>query len=138
VTRLRIATLLSLLVIIPTGFAAKLARPWSPPDSWMRDHGAGALYEVFWVLAAFLVWPTERASRRIPWFIFIVTCVLEFLQLWHPPLLEAIRATFIGRTLIGTTFDWWDFPPYAIGSFLGWVWIRLTLRLLRGTILRGT
>jgi hypothetical protein len=116
----RVWTFTSLVVIVPAGFAAKLL---TPRDSWIRDHGAGAMYEIFWILAAFFVWPTERAAKRIALWVLAVTCCLEVLQLWHPPFLEAIRATFIGRTLIGTTFDWWDFPPYFIGSLLGWLWV---------------
>ncbi len=124
----RIWTLACLIAIVPAGFASKLL---APRDSWLRDHGAGALYEVFWILAAFFVWPSERAVKRIAIWVFSVTCVLEFLQLWHPPFLQRIRATFIGATLIGTTFDWWDFPPYALGSLLGWAWVVL---LIRGTV----
>lgn len=109
------------MAVVPAGFALKVAMP---AGSWLHDHGAGALYEVFWILAAYFVWPQERAERRICWSVCIVTCGLEFLQLWHPPFLESVRATFVGATLIGTTFDWGDFPPYAIGSLLGWAWIR--------------
>jgi hypothetical protein len=38
--------------------------------------------------------------------VLVATCLLEFLQLWHPPLLEAVRSTFIGRTVLGTSFTW--------------------------------
>ena len=51
--------------------------------------------------------------------VFSMTSILEFLQLWHPAFLETIRESFIGRTLIGTTFSWPDFPHYAAGSALG-------------------
>jgi len=49
-----------------------------------------------------------------------ITCSIECLQLWHPLFLESIRSTFIGGTLIGTTFSWWDFPHYAIGCCVSW------------------
>ena len=55
----------------------------------------------------------------------IVTCGLEFLQLWQPPFLQATRATFFGRLILGNTFSWSDFPSYFVGSFLGWSWTRL-------------
>ncbi|MEQ8963007.1 MAG: DUF2809 domain-containing protein [Coleofasciculus sp. C2-GNP5-27] len=57
----------------------------------------------------------------------IVTCLLEVLQLWQPPFLQAIRATLLGRVILGNTFTWSDFPAYFIGSFLGWVWMRSAL-----------
>jgi hypothetical protein len=54
-----------------------------------------------------------------------VTCALEFLQLWHPPLLESLRSNFIGRTILGSYFDWSDFTYYFAGSALGYLWLRL-------------
>jgi hypothetical protein len=51
------------------------------------------------------------------------------LQLWHPPFLTAIRATFIGKLLLGTTFAWWDFPHYLLGCVLGWLWLQQLQRM---------
>jgi len=39
------------------------------------------------------------------------------------PILELIRSNFIGRTIIGSTFDWFDFPSYFLGSSIGWFWL---------------
>jgi hypothetical protein len=64
------------------------------------------------------------SNAQIPLWVFSITCVLEFMQLWHPPVLQQFRATFLGRMLIGTTFSWWDFPHYAVGCLLGWFWLR--------------
>ncbi|MFO7934644.1 MAG: DUF2809 domain-containing protein [Bacteroidales bacterium] len=60
--------------------------------------------------------------------VFSVTCLLEFLQLWHPPFLEAVRDTFIGVTLIGNSFSWIDLIHYAAGSLLAWGLLVLLLR----------
>jgi hypothetical protein len=86
------------------------------------------LYVIFWILAVFLILPSEKAANTIPVWIFLITCALEILQLWHPPILEKVRSHFLGRTLIGTSFTWWDFPHYGVGSIIGWVWIRRILR----------
>ncbi|MDA0673585.1 MAG: DUF2809 domain-containing protein, partial [Cyanobacteria bacterium] len=56
------------------------------------------------------------------------TCALDFLQLWQPPLLEAIRATLPGRLVLGNTFTWGDFPYYFIGCGMGWLWLRAIQR----------
>jgi hypothetical protein len=48
--------------------------------------------------------------------VFILTCVLEFLQLWHVSFLEKFRATLVGMALIGTYFTWLQFPFYVLGS----------------------
>jgi len=52
--------------------------------------------------------------------VLLVTCGLECLQLWHPPSLQAIRATFLGATLFGNRFSWWKFPADVVGAGVGW------------------
>ncbi|HEY9600162.1 MAG TPA: DUF2809 domain-containing protein [Allocoleopsis sp.] len=123
----RLLILLSLLVITPLGFLSKSYT--GIEQEWINDYSGDILYEVFWCLFFFLLIPTRKAIAQIPIWVFAVTCALEFLQLWKPPFLEAIRATFIGRTLLGTTFAWWDFPHYAVGCCIGWLWLRQIWRL---------
>jgi hypothetical protein len=94
-----------------------------PAESWVRDSAGGVFYEIFWCLAAVLLLPRVRAAR-ISAGVFVVTCCLEFLQLWHPPLLEAMRANFLGRTVLGSFFDWGDFLYYVIGSLAGYIVLR--------------
>jgi len=52
------------------------------------------------------------------------TCLLEFLQLWRPPFLEMLRSYFIGATVLGSSFAWFDFAYYFFGSAIGWLWLR--------------
>jgi len=59
-----------------------------------------------------------NAAGVIP--IIFATSILEFMQLWHLPILENIRETFIGRTLIGNYFIWSDFIYYAAGCLAGY------------------
>jgi hypothetical protein len=118
--------LLSLLLVTPTGFLFKLYS--GPFQWWFNDYGTGVLYVIFWVLAIFLIYPNEKATNRIPVWVFLITCALEILQLWHPPILEKVRSHFLGRTLFGSSFTWWDFPHYGVGSIIGWFWIRWIIR----------
>lgn len=121
----RLHTLISLLITTPLGFASKFyhgAGAW-----WFNNYASGIFYEMFWCFAAILLLP--RVS--VFWIACTVlgtTCVLEFLQLWHPLFLDPVRSTFIGRTLIGTTFTWWDFPHYVIGCLTGWLMISFPAR----------
>jgi len=119
-------TALSLLIVTPAGFAFKLYS--GPGNWWFNDYGAGLLYEVFWILVAFFFFPSKRAGNGIPVYVFGITCILEFAQLWHPPLLQELRSHFLGSALLGTTFAWSDFPHYVLGSLLGWAWIRFLLK----------
>ncbi len=82
------------------------------------------MYEIFWCLIAFLFVPSPKHTITIAVSVFVITSVLEILQLWHPWFLERIRSTFPGRTLIGTTFVWWDFPYYLIGCVIAWLCMR--------------
>lgn len=61
---------------------------------------------------------------RIALAVLAVTCLLEFLQRWHPPWLAWLRSVWIGQILLGTTFAWSDFPYYFIGAGLGWLWMQ--------------
>ena len=112
----------SLSVVTPLGIGFKLYK--GPAKWWFNDYGAGLLYEIFWILVVFLILPRKRLAHKIPVWVFVITCVLEILQLWNPWILLAIRSSFIGRALIGTTFAWWDFAHYVLGCFLGWLLIR--------------
>ena len=113
---------LSLLLVTPLGFLFKFYS--GPAKWWFNDYGAGVLYEIFWILLVFFFFPGKKSVKVIPVCVFIITGVLEFLQLSHLWPLEEIRSYFLGRALIGTTFTWWDFPHYAIGCVIGWLVIK--------------
>jgi hypothetical protein len=50
--------------------------------------------------------------------VFVLTCFLEFLQLWHPDILESIRSNFLGRTILGSSYSWLDLFHYFIGFII--------------------
>ncbi len=116
-----------LMIITALGFTFKFysgTARW-----WFNNHGAGALYEVFWILVIFFFLANRQSTLKTVILVFAITCGLEILQLWHPRVLEQIRSTFLGSALIGTTFSWWDFPHYAIGCAIGWLLMQRILNL---------
>ena len=116
--KFRIVTLLSILIVTSFGFASKF---YVGPDAkWFNDSLGGLLYEIFWCLVISIVL-IKTKPWKIALSVFILTSALEFLQLWHTVLLEMIRSTFIGRTIIGTTFAPSDFIYYIIGSLASWM-----------------
>lgn len=119
--RQRIIFLAALIVVGALGYWLRFN---APVPAWLRDNSGGAAYVLFWILALAVVKPAASA-RRLALLILAITCCLEFLQLWHPRPLEAMRRTFVGRMILGTTFDWSDFPPYALGACLGWAALRI-------------
>lgn len=117
---MRFRILVSLFFLIPVGFYTKFYD--GPAARWISDSFGGVLYEIFWCLAAALVWH-QASARRIAVLVFTVTAFLEFTQLWHSAFLAPVRENFLGRTLIGNSFSWSDFPYYLIGVILGALWI---------------
>ncbi len=115
-TRSSVAALGVLAILVVLGLAAKGWR--GPLAGWANDYLAGVVYVVFWVVLAKAAWPRARTAR-VAAIVLLATCAIETLQLLRAPLLETIRATWLGRALIGTTFSWLDFPHYVVGSVIG-------------------
>lgn len=108
----RLLFVAGILVLVPLGLLTKVyAGPGSP---WVTAYAGGALYEMCWVFLVLAAWP-----RLSVWMVcasvFLATCGIEFLQLWHPPLLTAARSTVLGQLVLGDTFGWMDFPFYLVG-----------------------
>jgi hypothetical protein len=116
---------LALAVVIPLGVYTKFYR--GPAADWVNDPLGSVLYEIAWCLAAAIAVP-RGLPRPIALSVFTATCVLESLQLWHPPFLEWLRSFFLGRLILGTTFVWSDFVWYAVGSAAGYALLNLLRR----------
>jgi hypothetical protein len=120
----RLVAFLSLCVITPLGFIL-----WScyegPYRAWIRFYITGIIYEIFWSLVVFLFWPQRKNITKIVTAVFLMTCFLEFLQLWEQAFLETFRRTYFGSALIGTCFVWGQFPYYIVGCLISWLWLYL-------------
>jgi len=114
-------TLISILIIVPLGLYSKFYS--GQAENWVNNSLGGVLYVIFWCLFAFLFLSNTK-PLKIAAVVFAVTCFLEFLQLWHPTFLEFLRSNFIGRTILGTSFTWSDFPYYLVGGGIGWFWMK--------------
>jgi len=121
--RLRLRIVLALLAVTAFGLAMKLYP--GPGRWWVNDFGpASVAYEVFFMLLAALVVPRREAVTPIAVGVCVATCLLELLQLWQPPWLQAVRRQFLGAALLGNQFSCWDLPAYPIGCILGWFLLR--------------
>lgn len=114
--RLRIT--IALFIITPIGFATKFYH--GPAALWVNDYFGGVLYVVFWSLVVSFLLP-KLDTWRIGYGVATGACCIELLQLWHPVALESVRKTFIGRTVLGTSFSWLDIGHYCIGCLLFWL-----------------
>ncbi len=120
--RRRVVPLTAAVITVGLGYWLRFH---APVPGWLRDASGGVAYVVFWMLVVAATKPMIPAFRLAA-AVLAITCGVEFLQLWHPAWLEAIRQTLAGRLILGTTFDWLDFPPYAVGAVLGWSVLRWT------------
>ena len=94
--RQRLIILLLLIVITPLGFLTKFYS--GPAENWMNNSLGGLLYEIFWCLIVAFIF-TKLKPIKIALWVFVITCMLEILQLWNPSFLELVRNNFIGRTI---------------------------------------
>lgn len=118
----RLWALTALTVVVPLSFGLKFYRG---PAQWVLNNwGASFGYELFFMLLAFLVFPRRRAVTRIAVTVCVVTCALEFLQLYRAPWLDSIRSTFLGGALLGNAFSWLDMPAYPVSCLVGWFVLR--------------
>jgi hypothetical protein len=127
--RYRLIILIFMIVLIPLGLATKAYQ--GPAQEWINGFSGDILYEIFWVFFVTLIWP-KTLPAWVATGVFLITCIIEFLQLWQPPALQALRATMAGKLLLGTTFVWADFPHYLAGCLLAWLglrYLRLMLKL---------
>jgi hypothetical protein len=109
----RAKAFLLLLIFVPIGFCIKFYP--GPGRELFNNSIAGGFYVIFWCLVLFWVFP-KLAPLKNAGVVFVGTCTLEVLQLWHPAFLEAARSTFLGRAILGGTFDLTDFFYYLMGA----------------------
>ncbi len=119
-------TLIALLIITPLGFFTKFYT--GNGFAWVNNSLGGMFYEIFWCLLIFLFF-TKLKPAFIAIVVFLITCALEFSQLWKPGFLEILREHFFVRTIIGNSFTWSDFPYYFIGSLAGFAMLVMIKRI---------
>jgi glycopeptide antibiotics resistance protein len=119
--RYRVALLISILFIVPLGYVVRHSQSLGLP--WLHDLLGSVAYEIFWILLVAFLYP-KASPKWTAIGVCLATCSVEFFQLWHPPFLQAVRSTLLGRLVLGTTFSGFDFISYFVGSFAGWLWLR--------------
>jgi hypothetical protein len=116
--RKRLIILLLLVIITPLGFLTKFYS--GPAEIWIQNSFGGLLYEIFWCLVFGFIFIGTKPLKIAIW-VFLITSMLEVLQLWSIPLIDNLRNTFLGQTILGSSFNWYDFPYYIAGSIIGYL-----------------
>ncbi|MFC2138448.1 DUF2809 domain-containing protein [Bacteroidota bacterium] len=126
-SKINFITIIAIVSITILGFGSKFYN--GPINEWVNNSLSGMFYVIFWCLVVFLFF---KSPIKISIIIFLITVLLEFMQLWHPPLLERIRSTFLGRTLIGNSFVWTDIIYYFVGCIISYIFLNwLTKKYLK-------
>ena len=112
--------LVGLVVLTVIGLYSKFYVGWG--QDWVNDSLGGVFYVIFWWGVGDLFQP-RVGVKTISGGVFGLTCGLEFLQLVRHPILDWARSSFVGRTILGTTYAVSDFFYYAIGGILGYFWV---------------
>lgn len=111
----RLKAFFVLALLVPLGLYCK----WYQGSfaDWINNDLVGIWYVMAWCLGLAIVAPRFPAWQNALT-VFVVTCLLEVLQLssWYP--LEWARGFVIGRILLGTSFVWSDFIYYIIGALV--------------------
>ncbi|MGI0486332.1 DUF2809 domain-containing protein [Pantanalinema rosaneae CENA516] len=123
--RYRLILLISMIVIVPLGYFIRFSQA---TQAGLGDFFGSVAYEMFWILLVIFLFP-KFSIAKVAIAVCLATCAIEFLQLWTPPFLQAIRTTLPGRLVLGNTFSLSDFPAYFVGSLLGWVGVRSLKKL---------
>ena len=117
--------ILLIIVVAALGIAAKLL-PFAE-GTWISYGVSGLFYVTELCLILYLIFP-DHSSVVLALAAFLITSLLEILQLWNPDFLEWVRSSFVGRSILGSTFSWLDYPYYLGGAVLGIILLNLVRR----------
>lgn len=122
--RIRIISFVLLIILSAIGFW--MWRLFEGPGRyWVRYYVSGIVYVMILSVGLFTILPGRKNILRIPLIVFVLTCCLEFLQLYKPPMLQTFRSTLFGAALIGTCFVWLQFPFYIAGALCSYILLKL-------------
>jgi len=114
-----------MLILIPIGITTKFYQ--GVGEGFIHNHLGGVIYVIFWILLFSLISPKYSHLKLIVW-VFSVTCLIEFTQLIHTPILEKAREYFVFRALLGSTFNLFDILWYLVGAALGYILLVITTK----------
>jgi hypothetical protein len=117
---MRLLLIINILSVVLMGYIVRFSHIFIES---IHHIGGCIFYEILWILVGALPYP--KANRKlIAIWVFLGDYGIEFLKLYQPPWLQAIRATLPGRLILGTNFDLYNLPVYLFGSCLGWLWLK--------------
>jgi len=59
------------------------------------------------------------STLRLAVYALLISYVDEFSQLYQAPWINAVRGTYVGHLILGSTFSWYDMAAYTLGVAFG-------------------
>lgn len=125
-SKANIIKIILLVLLIIVGVSTKFYH--GVASVFVNNHLGGIIYVIFWILFFSLILPKQKAFKITLW-VFMVTCVIEFTQLYHPLYLDKLREYFIFRALFGNSFNPFDILFYLVGAMIGYFLLILIRRI---------
>ncbi len=87
------------------------------PRTFAKYSGDAVWALLVFFLFAFLL--PRKPTRQIALLAAVFAAAIEFLQLYHAPWIDHLRSLWIGRMVLGSTFNPPDLLAYAAGIIVG-------------------
>ena len=89
-----------------------------PLPAFLVKYGGDSLWALLVFFAFGFLFP-RTSTPRLAILSLSFAWAIEFLQLYHAPWIDSIRAMRIGHLVLGSTFNWPDLAAYGIGVAIG-------------------
>jgi hypothetical protein len=114
--RKRSVYFLLILLVTGVGLLWRSSIPHFSP--FMSKYGGDALWALL-VFCGFGFFFNRLPTLRLSLVSFAFAWTIEFLQLYHAPWIDSIRAARLGHLVLGSTFNWPDLVAYMVGIAIG-------------------
>lgn len=121
-----IIKIILLVLLIIVGVSTKFYH--GVASEFVNNHLGGIIYVIFWILFFSTILPKQKPFKITLW-VFMITCVIEFTQLYHPIYLEKLREYFVFRAFFGNSFNPFDILFYLVGALVGYFLLILIKRI---------
>ena len=105
-----------LALVIATGLFWRSSLISLPAN--LRKYGGDALWSLMVFFGLGLLFP-RLSTRAAAASALMVSFLVETSQLYHSPWIDSIRSTRLGALVLGSVFNWPDFPAYTVGVLIG-------------------
>jgi hypothetical protein len=121
VLKRRLWSLLLLMIVVLAGYYLRFYR--GPLQDWVHRLNGSLLVVCFWAFLLYLFVPSLRAGS-LAVTICGFACAVELSLLVPQPMITYVRGAFIGRSVVGPPFAWYDLAAYLAGGLVAYGGLR--------------